>query len=109
VVVAQNKAQGKTRSLSLTILKTLTRSHGLLGVTALVLGMAHGTLMFLTNEMASLTGGTLIVLLLIQGVLGVLQSKRIGNVKRWQELHEKLPYALFLVLIAHIIFNNFGY
>jgi hypothetical protein len=51
----------------------------------------------------------LIVLLLIQGVLGVLQSKRIGNVKRWQELHEKLPYALFLVLIAHIIFNNFGY
>jgi hypothetical protein len=45
----------------------------------------------------------------VQGVLGVLQSRRIGNVKLWQELHEKIPYALILVLIAHIVLNNFGY
>jgi hypothetical protein len=109
VIIAQNKAQGKTKSLSLSVLKTLTKSHGLFGVLALLLGIAHGALMFLTNTMASLTGGTLIVLLLVQGVLGVLQSRRIGNVKLWQELHEKIPYALILVLIAHIVLNNFGY
>lgn len=109
VVITQNKAQGKSHSLSLTLLKTLTKSHGLFGVLAVLLGVAHGALMFITNTMASLTGGSLIILLIIQGILGVLQSKRIGDVKRWKTIHETIPYALLLVLIAHIILNNFGY
>jgi hypothetical protein len=108
VIISQNKAQGKKGSLGQSVLVTLTKSHGLFGVLALLLAIAHGTLMFITNEMSSLTGGSLIVLLFVQGGLGVLQSLRIGNVKLWTKLHSTLPYALLALLVAHIIFNSVG-
>jgi hypothetical protein len=108
VIVSQNKAQGKKGSLGQSVLIILTKSHGLFGILALLLAIAHGTLMFITNEMPSLTGGSLIVLLFVQGGLGVLQSRRIGNVKLWSQLHSTLPYALLALLVAHIIFNSVG-
>ncbi len=106
VVVAQNKTQGRKGSFSQSVLITLTKSHGLFGIFALLLAIAHATLMFITNEMPSLTGGSLIVLLFVQGGLGVLQSRRIGNVKLWTKIHSTLPYALLALLVAHILLNS---
>jgi hypothetical protein len=108
VIIAQNKAQGKRGSFSQSILVTLTKSHGLFGILALLFAIAHGALMFITNEMPSLTGGSLIVLLFVQGGLGVLQSRRIGNVKLWSRLHSTLPYVLLVLLLSHILLNSFA-
>jgi hypothetical protein len=108
VIVAQNKAQGKRGSFSQSLLVTLTKSHGLFGILALLFAIAHATLMFITNEMPSLTGGSLIVLLFAQGGLGVLQEKRIGNVKLWSRLHSTLPYVLLVLLVSHILLNSFA-
>jgi hypothetical protein len=108
VIVAQNKAQGKRGSFSQSILVTLTKSHGLFGILALLFAIVHATLMFITNEMPSLTGGSLIVLLFAQGGLGVLQEKRIGNVKLWSRLHSTLPYVLLVLLVSHILLNSFA-
>lgn len=108
IVVAQNRTKGRKGSFEQSALIVLNQNHGLFGILALLLAVSHGTLMFLQYQMPSLTGGSLLVLLFIQGALGVLQSKRIGNVKLWSQLHTTLPYVLIVLLIAHIILNNAG-
>lgn len=107
-VVRRNKQQDKKSSLDLKILLFLQKNHRYFGILALLSAFAHAALQFSITGQPSLTGGSLIFLLILQGVTGYLQEKKLGNVKVMNLIHQVLPLVMVVLIVTHIILNSQG-
>lgn len=107
-VVRRNKQQDKKTSLDLKILLFLQKNHRYFGILALLSAFAHATLQFSITGQPSLTGGSLIFLLILQGVTGYLQEKKLGNVKVMNLIHQVLPLVMVVLIVTHIMLNRQG-
>lgn len=107
-VVRRNKQQDKKTSLDLKILLFLQKNHRYFGILALLSAFAHAALQFSITGQPSLTGGSLIFLLILQGVTGYLQEKKLGNVKVMNLIHQVLPLVMVVLIVTHIILNSQG-
>jgi hypothetical protein len=105
-VVRRNKKNEKKSSLDLKILLFLQKNHRYFGMVALLSALAHAALQFSITGSPSLTGGTLISLLIIQGVTGYLQEKKKGNLRVLSTIHEITPLVMLVLIVAHIILNS---
>jgi hypothetical protein len=105
-VLKRNKLKEKTTSLDLKVLLFLQKNHRYFGILALLSALAHAALQFSITGSPSLTGGTLIGLLIAQGVTGYLQEQKKGNVRLLSKIHEFLPLVMVALIIAHIILNS---
>ncbi len=105
-VVKRNKLKEKKTSLDLQILLFLQKNHRYFGILALLSALAHAALQFSITGSPSLTGGTLIGLLIAQGVTGYLQEQKKGNIRVLNKIHEILPFIITGLIIAHIILNS---
>jgi thiosulfate reductase cytochrome b subunit len=76
---------------------------------ALLSALAHAAVQFSITGQPSLTGATLILLLILQGVSGYMQEKKMGNIKFTRTVHAVLPLVMVGLIIAHIILNSQGY
>ena len=105
-VVRRNKKNERTSSFDLKILLFLQRNHPYFGIIALLSAFAHAALQFSITGSPSLTGGTLIFLLLIQGVTGYMQENKKGNLRLVSTIHEFAPLLMIVLIVAHIILNS---
>jgi hypothetical protein len=105
-VVNRNKEKSITSSWDLTLLLSLKKYHRYFGIGALLSAFAHAALQFSITGSPSLTGGTLVGLLVLQGITGYLQESKKGNQKLLHTIHEILPPIMFGLILLHIIFNS---
>lgn len=87
-VIKRNKKNEKTTSIDLKVLLFLQKNHRYFGIGALLTAFAHAALQFSITGSPSLTGGTLIFLLILQGVTGYLQENKKGNLRLLLFVHE---------------------
>ena len=105
-VVNRNKEKSITTSWDLTLLLNLKKYHRYFGIGALLSAFAHAALQFSITGSPSLTGGTLVGLLVLQGITGYLQESKKGNQKLLHTIQEILPPIMFGLILLHIIFNS---
>ena len=105
-VLERNKQTSKTKSWDLTLLLSLKKYHRYFGIGALLSAFAHAALQFSITGSPSLTGGTLVFLLVIQGITGYLQETKKGKLKLIHTIHEILPPIMLGLILLHIIFNS---
>jgi p-aminobenzoyl-glutamate transporter AbgT len=105
-VLLRNKTKGVKTSLDLSILLALQKYHHYFGIGALLSALLHAAVQFSITGAASLTGGTLVSLLVVQGVTGYLQEKGKGNQKLNNLIHQVLPPVMLVLIVLHIIFNS---
>jgi hypothetical protein len=108
-VLKRNKANEKKTSFDLKLLVWLQKNHNYFGMLALLSAIAHAAVQFSITGQPSLTGATLILLLILQGVSGYMQEKKMGNIKFTRTVHAVLPLVMVGLIIAHIILNSQGY
>jgi hypothetical protein len=106
-ILIRNKKNGKKSSLDLKILLLIERGHDWYGRLALLFALAHAANQFASFGLISLNGVALVLLLLLQAITGILQSKKVGNRKLWLTIHKWSPLLMFILIILHII-NPFG-
>jgi prenyltransferase beta subunit len=107
-ILKRNKANDKKTSFDLKLLVWLQKNHNYFGMLALLSALAHAAVQFSITGQPSLTGATLILLLVLQGVSGYMQEKKIGNIKFTSTVHAVLPLVMVVLIIAHIVFNSQG-
>jgi hypothetical protein len=107
-VVKRMKETGKKNSFELKLLLMIQRMHRYFGMLALLFAFAHGAVIF-SQGILSLTGGTLILLLILQGISGVMQEKKLGNLRLWSKIHDLLPLIMVVLIVLHIFLNDMGY
>jgi TRAP-type mannitol/chloroaromatic compound transport system permease large subunit len=73
---------------------------------ALLTALLHAAVQFSVTGAPSLTGGTLVSLLVVQGITGYLQEKGKGNQKLNNVIHQILPPVMLVLIVLHIIFNS---
>lgn len=105
-VIKRNKKNEKTTSIDLKVLLFLQKNHRYFGIGALLTAFAHAALQFSITGSPSLTGGTLIFLLILQGVTGYLQENKKGNLRLLLFVHESSPILMLALIALHIIFNS---
>jgi hypothetical protein len=105
-VLIRNKANGVKTSFDLKILLALQKYHRYFGIGALLSALLHAAVQFSITGAPSLTGGTLVSLLVVQGVTGYLQEKGKGNQKLNNLIHQILPPVMLVLIVLHIIFNS---
>jgi len=106
--VKRIKETGKKSSFELTLLLFIQRMHRYFGMLALLFAVAHGAVIF-SQGILSLTGGMLVLLLMLQGLSGVMQEKKLGNLRLWSKIHDLLPLIMVVLIVLHIILNGMGY
>ena len=105
-VLLRNKTKGVKTSWDLSLLMAIQRYHRYFGVGALLTAIIHAAVQFSVTGAPSLTGGTMVGLLVAQGVTGYLQEKGKGNQKVLNTIHSIIPPVLFGLIVLHIIFNS---
>lgn len=105
-VLIRNKKKEVKTSWDLKLLLTLQKYHRYFGVGALLSALLHAALQFSITGAPSLTGGTMVGLLVVQGVTGYLQENKKGNLKVLNAIHAIIPPVLILLIVLHIIFNS---
>lgn len=105
-VLLRNKQKNQKGSWELSVLLWLQKYHRFFGVSALLVAFAHAALQFSITGVPSLTGATLISLLVVQGITGYLQEKGKGNLKLLNAIHSLVPPIIFGLIILHIIYNS---
>jgi hypothetical protein len=105
-VLKRNKEKNLKKSWDLSLLLWLQKNHRYFGMASLLVALAHAALQFSITGVPSLTGATLVTLLVVQGITGYLQEKKKGNLKVLQIVHEIVPLIIFGLIILHIIFNS---
>jgi hypothetical protein len=105
-VIARNKKNEVKTSLDLKVLLFLQKYHRYFGIGALLAALAHAALQFSITGAPSLTGGTLVTLLVVQGITGYLQENKKGNLKLLNTIHTILPPIMLGLIVLHIIFNS---
>jgi len=105
-VLIRNKKKEVKTSLDLELLLTLQKYHRYFGIGALLSALLHAALQFSITGAPSLTGGTMVGLLVVQGVTGYLQENKKGNLKVLNAIHAIIPPVLMLLIVLHIIFNS---
>jgi hypothetical protein len=105
-VLVRNKTKGVKTSWDLKLLLAIQKYHGYFGIGALLTALLHAALQFSITGAPSLTGGTMVGLLVAQGVTGYLQEKGKGNQKVLNTIHSIIPPVLMLLIVLHIIFNS---
>jgi hypothetical protein len=104
--IARNKAKGLKMTLDIKVLLLLEKFHRYFGMSALLVAITHAALQFSQSGLPSATGGTLIMLLIAQGVSGYMQEKRLGNQKLVSSIHSILPPVMLVLIVLHIIYNS---
>ena len=104
--IARNKAKGLKMTFDIKVLLLLEKYHRYFGMSALLVAIAHAALQFSQSGLPSATGGTLIMLLIAQGVSGYMQEKRLGNQKVVSSIHSILPPVMLILIVLHIIYNS---
>jgi hypothetical protein len=107
-ILKRNKANDKKTSFDLKLLVWLQKNHNYFGMLALLSALAHAAVQFSITGQPSLTGGSLIFLLILQGVSGYMQEKKLGNIKFTSTVHAVLPLVMIVLIIAHIVLNSQG-
>ena len=107
-VLKLNKANDKKTSFDLKLLLWLQKNHTYFGMLALLSALAHAAVQFSITGQPSLTGGSLIFLLILQGVSGYMQEKKLGSIKFTSTVHAVLPLVMVGIIIAHIVLNSQG-
>ncbi len=105
-VLIRNKKKEVKTSWDLELLLTLQKYHRYFGIGALLSALLHAALQFSITGAPSLTGGTMVGLLVVQGVTGYLQENKKGNLKVLNAIHAIIPPVLILLIVLHIIFNS---
>ncbi len=105
-VLIRNKKKEIKTSWDLKLLLTLQKYHRYFGIGALLTALFHAALQFSITGAPSLTGGTMVGLLVIQGVTGYLQENKKGNLKLLNTIHSIIPPLLLLLIVLHIIYNS---
>lgn len=105
-VLIRNKKKEIKTSWDLRLLLALQKYHRYFGIGALLTALFHAALQFSITGAPSLTGGTMVGLLVIQGVTGYLQENKKGNLKLLNTIHSIIPPVLVLLIVLHIIYNS---
>jgi hypothetical protein len=105
-VLVRNKSKGVKTSWDLKLLLAIQKYHRFFGIGALLTAFLHAALQFSITGAPSLTGGTMVGLLVAQGVTGYLQEKGKGNQKVLNTIHSIIPPVLMLLIVLHIILNS---
>lgn len=105
-VLIRNKSKGLKTSWDLKVLLFLQKYHRYFGIGALLSAVLHAALQFSITGAPSLTGGTLVSLLIVQGVTGYLQENKKGNLRVLNAIHAIIPPILILLIVLHIIYNS---
>lgn len=105
-VLIRNKKKEVKTSWDLKLLLTLQKYHRYFGIGALLSALLHAALQFSITGAPSLTGGTMVGLLVVQGVTGYLQENKKGNLKVLNTIHAIIPPVLILLIVLHIIYNS---
>ncbi len=105
-VLIRNKSKGLKTSWDLKVLLFLQKYHRYFGIGALLSAVLHAALQFSITGAPSLTGGTLVGLLIVQGVTGYLQENKKGNLRVLNAIHAIIPPILILLIVLHIIYNS---
>ncbi len=105
-VLIRNKKKEIKTSWDLELLLKLQKYHRYFGIGALLSALLHAALQFSITGAPSLTGGTMVGLLVVQGVTGYLQENKKGNLKVLNAIHAIIPPVLILLIVLHIIFNS---
>lgn len=105
-VLVRNKAKGVATSWEVKVLLGIQKYHRYFGMGALLTALFHAALQFSITGAPSLTGGTMVMLLIVQGVTGYLQEQGKGNQRLLNQIHSMIPPILFGLIILHIIFNS---
>jgi predicted ferric reductase len=88
------------------ILLLIQKYHRYFGIAALLTAIAHAAVQFSSTGLPSLTGATLVTLLILQGVSGYMVENKKGNQKIANLVHLILPPLMLALIIAHIILNS---
>ncbi|MFZ9139490.1 MAG: hypothetical protein ACO207_03495 [Bacilli bacterium] len=105
-VLIRNKKKELKTSWDLKLLLFLQKYHRYFGIGALLSALFHAALQFSITGAPSLTGGTLVGLLFVQGITGYLQEKKKGNLKILNAIHTIIPPVLLLLMVLHVIYNS---
>jgi cytochrome b561 len=105
-VLLRNKTNEVKTSWDLKLLLAIQKYHRYFGMGALLTALLHAAVQFSVTGAPSLTGGTLVSLLVVQGVTGYLQEKGKGNQKLNNVIHQILPPVMLVLIVLHIIFNS---
>jgi hypothetical protein len=105
-VLLRNKEKNVKKSFDLSLLLWLQKNHRYFGMAALLVALAHAALQFSITGVPSLTGGTLVGLLILQGVTGYLQEKGKGNLTLLNTIHRIAPIVMLVLIVLHIIYNS---
>jgi hypothetical protein len=79
--LARNKAKGVKMTTDIKILLLIQKYHRYFGIAALLSAFAHAAVQFSQTGLPSLTGATLVTLLIAQGVSGYMVETKKGNQK----------------------------
>lgn len=105
-VLIRNKKKELKTSWDLKLLLSLQKYHRYFGIGALLSALFHAALQFSITGAPSLTGGTMVGLLFVQGITGYLQEKKKGNLKILNAIHAIIPPVLLLLIVLHVIYNS---
>lgn len=105
-VLIRNKKKELKTSWDLKLLLFLQKYHRYFGIGALLSALFHAALQFSITGAPSLTGGTMVGLLFVQGITGYLQEKKKGNLKILNAIHTIIPPVLLLLMVLHVIYNS---
>ena len=104
-----DEAEANKPNFGLNALMWLSKYHRLFGITAFLLALLHGALIFAKTGTGSLSGLLLIIVLALQGGSGYLIEKSIGNQKVVAMIHKIMPFVATVLVVAHIVVNGIGY
>lgn len=105
-IITRNGEKEVKTSFDLKFLLWIQKNHRYFGIGALLVAITHAALQFSVTGVPSLTGGTLIALLVAQGFTGYLQEKKKGNLKVLNTIHSVLPPIIIGLILLHIVFNS---
>lgn len=94
------------KQLSISFTKFIGKHHILIGLTALVLSIGHGIIMYLNEgewDSEGITGVAAVIILMIAAIIGIALSKK-KKVKKLRSAHTMLVSFGILVVILHVIF-----
>jgi hypothetical protein len=104
--IVKNKKLGRKTSFAVRFWLAMQRNHRYFGILALLSAFAHAAVQFSMTGLPSLTGATLVSLLIAQGITGYMQENKKGPQKLVSLLHTILPPIMLLLIVLHIIFNS---
>lgn len=104
--LARNKAKGIKMTTDIKLLLLIQKYHRYFGIAALLSAFAHAAVQFSQTGLPSLTGATLVTLLIAQGISGYMVENKKGNQKIANLIHLILPPLMLALIVAHIILNS---